>query len=63
MTKMIPIQMPVDTLQTIIESLNDRLETVEDLIAFEESNGNQVDVETLQEVREDIREALFVLGE
>ena len=63
MTKMIPIQMPVDTLQTIIESLNDRLETVEDLIAFEESNGNQVDAETLQEVRDDIREALFVLGE
>jgi len=63
MSKLIPIQMPVDTLQTIIDSLNDRLETVEDLIGFEESNGNKVDVEMLKEVRDEVREALFVVGE
>jgi len=62
MDNMVTLELTTDMLETIIDCVNDRLETVEDLIGFEESNGNEVDADTLRGVSMELHEVLGVLG-
>jgi len=52
------LELTVYEIDTLIDCVTDRLEAVEDLLTFEQSNGNEEDARILSDVRNDLEDLL-----
>lgn len=58
MENIFTLELTKEMIDIIVDCVNDRLEDVEDLIAIEESSGNEVDADNLRGVSMELEELL-----